>query len=41
MWKLISLAGAVVLLAVANKLIDKWMNVPRADFNKLYDGTML
>lgn len=36
---LISFFAAAVLLA--NKLIDKWMNVPGADFNKMYDKTML
>ncbi|HEX4957976.1 MAG TPA: hypothetical protein VFV46_07340 [Lacibacter sp.] len=42
MWKLIALIASLTALALlANKLIDKWMNVPGADFNKMYDKTML
>jgi hypothetical protein len=42
MWKLISLAaGIVLLIAGTSKLIDWWMQVPKIDFNKQYDKTML
>jgi len=42
MWKFLSTAAAVLLLLfLVNKLIDRWMDAPKIDFNKQYDKTML
>jgi hypothetical protein len=41
MWMLYTGAAIAVLLFIANKLLNKWLNVPGADFNKQYDQTML
>jgi hypothetical protein len=37
----IILLATAVALFTGNKLIDKWLDIPGADFNKLYDKTML
>lgn len=41
MWIVYTSGIIAALLFIANKLLNKWLNVPGADFNKQYDKTIL
>ena len=41
MWFLYTAGAIVGLLFIADKVLNKWLNVPGADFNKQYDQTIL